>query len=80
MNRTGLQALLQAENVAEDQYELDGQFCDECLCLEELNGSWHVYYAERGLRSGERAFESEDDACQFMARRLLADPSTRRRG
>lgn len=80
MNRTTMRVLLEAEGVAQDQYELDGGFCDECLCMEELAGVWHVYYAERGLRSGERGFDSEDDACQFMAQRLLADPSTCRRG
>jgi hypothetical protein len=80
MNRDTLRALLDAEGVAEDQYELDGGFCDECLCMEELSDVWHVFYAERGLRSGEREFDTEDDACQFMAQRLLADPSTRKRG
>lgn len=80
MNRNTLRALLDAEGVAEDQYELSGGFCDECLCMEELNDVWHVFYAERGLRSGEREFDTEDDACQFMAQRLLADPSTRQRG
>ena len=77
MNSVSLRALLDAERVAEDQYSLDGRRCDECLCLEELAGAWRVFYAERRLRSGEREFESEDDACQFMAQRLLADPSTR---
>ena len=75
-----MRAFLESEGVAEDQYELDGRFCDECLCLEERNGVWRVFYAEHGLRSGEREFDSEDDACQFMAQRLLADASTRRRG
>ncbi len=77
MNRASLKALLVAEGVADDQYDLNGRFCDECLHLEHIDGSWHVYYAERGLRTGEREFETEDEACQFMARRLLADPSTR---
>lgn len=79
MNRASLRALLEAEGVAGDQYDLEGDFCDECLRLEQVNGVWHVYYAERGLRTGERQFETEDDACQFMAQRLLADPSTRAR-
>ena len=77
MNRTILQDLLDAERVAADAYSLDGHRCDECLCLEKTHGTWHVHYAERGQRSGERMFASESDACTFMAQRLLADPSTR---
>ena len=47
------------------------------MCLEPKAGGWVVFYFERGLRSGERWFETENEACDFLAERLLADPSSR---
>jgi len=47
--------------------------------LEVAPGGWAVYYAERGLRTEERQFDTEDEACRFMLDRLLADPGNRRR-
>jgi len=76
MNRRSLRVLLEAEHVREDAYSLEGDH-DESMCLEPVAGGWAVYYSERGLRSGERRFETEDEACQFLAARLLADPSNR---
>ena len=77
MNRTGLQALLDAERVRANSYSIDGGVQDESMVLEEGTTGWIVYYAERGLRSGERLFATEEDACDFLARRLLTDPSNR---
>ena len=79
LTRNRLVMLLDAENVSTDAYRLHGERADEALVLEEGRDAWAVYYAERGLRSGERTFESEDEACHFMLDRLLRDPSTRRR-
>jgi hypothetical protein len=76
MNRHSLQELLDAEHVRRDGYSLNGDR-DESMCMEPVAGCWAVYYSERGLRSGERRFEIEDDACRFLAARLLADPSNR---
>jgi hypothetical protein len=76
MNRRSLRELLEAEGVRDDAYSLDGDR-DESMCLEPITGGWAVYYSERGLRSGERRFATEDEACQFLAARLLADPSNR---
>lgn len=79
MTRARLGALLDDENVSRDSYELHGGRADEALVLEERGGAWIVYYAERGLRSGERTFRTQDEACRFMLDMLLRDPSTRRR-
>jgi hypothetical protein len=76
MNRQSLVDLLNAEHVRDDAYSLSGDR-GESMCLEPVAGGWAVYYSERGLRSGERLFETEDEACQFLASRLLADPSNR---
>ncbi len=76
MNRRSLRELLAAEHVRGDAYSLDGDR-DESMCLEPVTGGWAIYYSERGLRSGERLFETEDEACQFLDARLLTDPSNR---
>jgi len=77
MNRNSLRDLLTAERVRTDSYSIDGEPRDESMCLETTAGGWAVFYAERGLRSGERWFDTEDEACDFLAERLLADPSNR---
>lgn len=74
MNRLKLKALLDAEGVRTDAYSIDGLERDESLCLKVAAGGWVVFYSERGLRSGEKLFETEDDACNFLAMHLLADP------
>jgi hypothetical protein len=73
VNRQALRALLDAEDVAHSAYSLDGAHRDECLCLVAAVGGWVAFYAEGGLRTGERLFETENEACDFMATRLLAD-------
>lgn len=69
--------LLDAERVRPDSYSLDGSEPDECLCLLPVTDGWAVFYAERGSRTGERRFETEDEACIFMVNRLLADSANR---
>ena len=43
---------------------------DEAYVLEDVGTEWAVYYAERGLRSHERRFTSEDDAARYLLDRL----------
>jgi hypothetical protein len=78
MTKDTLRALLDHEGVRRDAYCLDGETPEyEALCLDGSGDAWTVYYFERGLHTGERAFTSEDEACQYLADRLLSDPSTR---
>ena len=80
MNRLSLAELLNADRVRPDVYSVDGlplSRVDERLVLENVEGGWAVYYAERGGRSGERRFDTEHEACHFMLDRLLADSGNR---
>jgi hypothetical protein len=79
VNRDSLQELLAAEGVDPAAYSLDGDAKDETLCLEVSADGWTVHYSERGLRTGEQRFDTEADACDALARVLLADPSNRSR-
>lgn len=77
MNRPDLEGLLSSERVRTDAYTLYGEVPDECLCLLPEPGGWVVFYSERGGRTAPRHFETESEACDFMATRLLADPGNR---
>jgi hypothetical protein len=74
MNRDDLREALQSKDVRPDAYDLDGRYCEECLGLEKVIDGWVVYYSERGLRTSERHFNTEDEACRYMADHLLRDP------
>jgi hypothetical protein len=82
VNRQSLVELLNAERVRPDVYSVDSPpplRVDERLVMEIVEGGWAVYYAERGGRTGERRFDTEDEACRFMLDRLLADSGNRQR-
>jgi hypothetical protein len=77
VTRASLIALLLAERVRPDAYAIDGSIPDEWLCLLPVSGDWTVFYSERGGRTGERMYETEDAACDAMAMSLLADRGNR---
>jgi hypothetical protein len=83
MDRSSLRDLLDRERIDPRAYGLDGPAAlraedrEERYFLEESPPSWSVYYWERGLRSGERSFASEDEACRYLFDLLLRDSTTR---
>jgi hypothetical protein len=79
MTRAELQQLLARERVRPDAYSLNGEVIDERLCLLTEPGGWVVFYSERGGRTAPRHFETEVEACDFMAMRLLPDSGNRLR-
>lgn len=78
MDRETLKALLDAEDVDPTAYSLDGGMPFEAYVLERRSSEWAVYYSERGLRSSEVVFETEDDACAHLLDLVLRDSTTRR--
>jgi len=48
---------------------LDGDR-DEAVVLDTDGRGWNVHYSERGLRTGERRFATEGEACAEVLRRL----------
>ena len=77
MNRRSLRDLLDVEGVSRGSYRLDGSSCDEALSLGPTAGGWRIWFTERGQQSAMREFETEDDACDFLADRLLSDDGNR---
>jgi len=49
-----------------DAYSLTGGLPNETYCIEEVDGNWHVYYSERGTRTGNRVFDNEQEACDYF--------------
>lgn len=39
---------------------------DERFCLKKSDNKWQVYYLERGVKTTNRFFDSESDACQYI--------------
>lgn len=76
MNLSELRTRLDTAGVRRDVYSLNERCGEEMMCLERTRGRWAVYYSERGLRSGERSFETESEACEHLLNLLLRDPTT----
>lgn len=72
-----LKLILNAEDVDNAAYSLDGGMPSEAYVLEGRGDHWAVFYSERGLRIGETVFEAEDEACSYLLELLLRDSTTR---
>jgi hypothetical protein len=85
MDRSSLRKFLDRERIDPRSYGLDGPSGlragdrDERYSMEATSSGWVVYYSERGLRSGELAFDSEDEACRHVLDLLLRDDTNRLR-
>jgi hypothetical protein len=77
MNRRSLRDLLDVEGVSRGSYRLDGSSCDEALSLGPTTEGWRIWFTERGQQSAMRELETEDEACDFLADRLLSDDGNR---
>ncbi len=77
MNRDELEIILRERGVSSLAYCLGGGLPNEKYTLDQAGAKWPVYYSERGQRSGERVFDSEDEACRYLLQLLTKDSSTR---
>lgn len=72
MKKEELKRELQAHNVPENMYNLDGTGRkDERFCLEFASGSWQVFFTERGVRTTAKTFDTENEACQYLFEQLI---------
>ena len=72
MKQKELEKELKKAGIPENLYNLDGTGrTDERFCLENINNKWYVYFIERGIKTLNEEFESEDGACQFIYKQLL---------
>jgi hypothetical protein len=66
MNLTQLAVKLSNGGVPTDAYSLSGGLPNEAYCIEKSGGRWHVYYSERGRRTGLVDFDGENEACEHL--------------
>lgn len=72
MTRAVLEKKLKVAVVPDYIYNLTGKgIKDERLCLEKIQDKWSVYYLERGIKTTNEIFNSENDACQFLYDQLM---------
>ncbi len=76
---TELRNALESEGVNPRYYSFTSDGNGEVLRIQKFRDSvsegWRVYYAERGLRTSEKVFRTEAEACQEFYRRLASDPT-----
>ena len=44
---------------------------DERFCLEFVNGRWNVFFSERGCKTTDLFFDSEEEACLYLYNELI---------
>ena len=77
MNRSELEQVLVEHKVSPLAYSLAGGLPNEQYVLDQSARGWSVYYSQRGERTRERIFTSEDGACRYLVGVLVRDTSTR---
>lgn len=71
MKSAELKERLQQLDVPSYLYNLDGVGrTDERFSLDFIGNEWRVSYIERGVRTTDERFPSEDAACEYIYRRL----------
>lgn len=81
MDRRELRLVLEGSGIRPEAYYVadappDPLAHSERLILERSIDGWNVWYAERGLRTSERHFDTEAEACSYMLDQLVRDPTT----
>jgi hypothetical protein len=65
-----LRKRLQASDYPSDSYALLQDSSNEALCINHNYDRWTVFYSEKGQRTEEELFLSEDQACEAFLVRL----------
>lgn len=74
MNLESLRVHLNNLGISKSLYSLDGGVPNEKLCLEvSENGTWHIYYSERGGKTTMSYLPEESAACQEFLKLLLVE-------
>lgn len=73
MNLSDVQKKLTSSKVDPAAYSLTGGLPNEAYCIEHQGRIWSVYYSERGRKTSEKTFETEDEACREFLERIIGD-------
>jgi hypothetical protein len=58
--------------VPADKYAIGGEAHERWCLTAEDDGTWHVFWSERGSRFDEVPFAREEDACFYLIGRFAA--------
>jgi hypothetical protein len=72
MTKLDLKKLLLEEKINQDAYSLEGGLPNEAFCLDKNFELWEVYYSERGIKSGLKKFDTENEACEYFYKLLIS--------
>lgn len=71
MKKDELKRALEDKRVPKELYNLDGTGRnDERFCL-QFNNKWEVYFCERGIKTTDLIFDTEEEACQYIFETLV---------
>lgn len=72
MNKDELKVMLEKAGVPSELYNLsENGRDDERFCLVKEENFWKVYFKERGLKTLDKTFSAETDACLFIYEQLV---------
>ena len=77
MTRDELTAELRKLRVPDFAYDLSGSDLSDTYTLRESDGTWFVYYSERGHQWDMRVFFSESEACEYLLDLVRREFTTR---
>jgi hypothetical protein len=66
MNKSILEKEFESRKISKDAYSLNGGLPNEAFCISFNKGVWEVYYSEKGLKSGLKIFNTEEEACNYL--------------
>ena len=71
MKKDELKKALEDKGIPKELYNLDGiGRTDERFCI-ECNNKWEVYFCERGIKTTDLIFDTEEEACQYIFEELV---------
>lgn len=66
MNRKLLENFLIKNGIPKSEYNLYGGMYIEGLCMDYVYGNWEIYVSERGIKSIQKTFKTESEACYYF--------------
>ena len=73
MTREVLEKKVKIAGIPDYIYNLTGQGKNDEMFIawKKFRNKWSVYYLERGIKTTNEIFDSENDACQFLYDQLM---------
>ena len=81
MNTHDVKVELENNNIDPRAYSINGLTApphDEQYVLSNTNNLWVIYFEERGERTYEMFYLTENEACEHFLTRILKDTTTRK--